>query len=144
MYAGAGVCLWILKKFLRTPFLIGCRRWLLLHRVLQTKIKNAAFIFRLPRLAVHNPKLSQEMCFILPVYYTELCTGRSTKEANDRFFGRVLERKVIKKVKFISCHILVWHYWIDQKIDHWIDHCWTLLLYWGMCTMLYERDNSFL
>ena len=36
--------------------------------------------------AVHNTKLSQEKCFVLPIYYTVLCIGRSTKDATDRFF----------------------------------------------------------
>ena len=40
--------------------------------------------------AVYNRKLSQEMCFILPVYYTGICTGRSTKEATDEFLRRAL------------------------------------------------------
>ena len=54
------------------------------------KIKNILSIFSLPRFAFHNRKLSQEMCFILHVYYAGLCTGRSKKERTVMFFGRAL------------------------------------------------------
>ena len=54
------------------------------------KINNILCIFSLSCFAVHNRKLSQEMCFILPVYYAGLCTGRSKKEATVRFFRRAL------------------------------------------------------
>ena len=54
------------------------------------KINNILRIFSLLCFAVHNRKLSQEMCFILPVYYKGLCTGCSKKEATVRFFRREL------------------------------------------------------
>ena len=56
------------------------------------KIKNIPSIFNLARFAVHNRKLSQEMC-LRPAYYTWLCKGRSTKETTDSFFRRVLNGK---------------------------------------------------
>ena len=41
----------------------------------------------------HNPKLRQEGCFKQYVYYATLCRGRSTKEQNDCFLSKALERK---------------------------------------------------
>ena len=41
-----------------------------------------------PGFAVHNGKLSQEMCFILSVYYTRLRAGRSEKEETVAKFDR--------------------------------------------------------
>ena len=70
-------------KFLRTPFFIEHDRWLLLpskklknalSSFLESsfssskKINNILCIFSFPCIAVHNRKLSKEMCFILSVY----------------------------------------------------------------------------
>ena len=44
-------------------------------------------------------KLSQEICFILPVHYTGLCTGRSKKEETVKFFRKAPYRKVTQKNK---------------------------------------------
>ena len=88
----------------KNTFFTEHHQWLLLHR---KKLKNLLFfssnfiffikeinnrlcIFSLPCFTVNNRKLSQEMCFILSVYYTGLCTGCSKKEATVRFFRGIL------------------------------------------------------
>ena len=42
---------------------------------------------------VHNPKLSQDGCFKMYIYYKRLCIGCFTKEAIDSFFCKALYRK---------------------------------------------------
>ena len=96
-------------KILRTSFFIEHYRWLLLHRkklkkILSfflhslffslKKIHNILSIFSFPCFAIHNRKLSQEMCFMLPVYDTGQCTRRSKKEATVRLFRRVFQWKI--------------------------------------------------
>ena len=60
-------------------------------------------IFSLPRFAVHNGKLRQEMCF-MPFCYTEFCTKRSTKEhfngEQNKFYSSSLIKKVIVHILF--------------------------------------------
>ena len=41
----------------------------------------------------HDQKLNLERCFKPHVYYTRLCTGRSTKEQTDSFFRRALYKE---------------------------------------------------
>ena len=82
----------------KNNFFIDRNRWLLFHRkklknvlsyFLQSsfpwlkKISNILCIFSLPHFAFHYRKLSQEMYFILPVFYTMLRAGRSKKEATN-------------------------------------------------------------
>ena len=71
------------------------------------KIKNILCILSLPRFAVHNRKLSQEMCFILPVYYTGLCTGALRKK---QLLGSFVEPLNGKSRKKISYDCPVWCY----------------------------------
>ena len=51
---------------------------------------NILSISSLPRFPVHNRKLSQEVCFMLPIYYTRLCTWYCKKKATVRFFRKAL------------------------------------------------------
>ena len=83
------------------------------------KIDNVLCIFSLPRFAVYNRKLSQEMCFMLPVYYTELCTGRSKKEAGVRFFRRALYRKDTAKNKLRLSSLILLNL-IEKDIVHFL------------------------
>ena len=112
-------------KFLRTQFFIEHDRWLLLpsKKLKNTlssflessfssskKINNVLCIFSLPCFAVHNRKLSKEMCFMLPDYfllpvYTGLYTGPLRKRQLLRFFVERFNRRSLKK---ISCDFPVW------------------------------------
>ena len=64
------------------------------------KINNILRIFSLPCFAIHNRKLSQEMCFILPVYYTGLLQGALRKR---QLLGSFVENFNEKSCKKMSC-----------------------------------------
>ena len=112
-----------LRQIFKNTFFIEHHRWLLIHRkklknvlwfFLQSlfpslkKINNILCIFSLPHFAVRNRKLSQEICFVLPVYYTMLCPGRSKKEETNCYvlsLSTLAESHVKKQVVIFQADV---------------------------------------
>ena len=82
----------------------------------------------------YNEKISLEGCCKPYVYYTRLCTGRSTKEETDSFFRRALYKENHENIIGVCFQFYI------LKLSQ--ETCFILsLLYGTINRVLYERSH---